>query len=301
MTEFRYHHLGIPNNIKREGENYLESAKIFHTNFNDNPYGIEWMRFMPGSNVTEVVKIYPHVAFTVDNLEAALEGKKVIIPPNSPSAGVRVAFIEHNGAPIEFLEYDYAEHVTGFPGLETDRLVLRQHLTSDAEILYKLRSNPGVMKFMDIPMMTSQRQAKEFIDKVSRSFIDEKIPLWALSMKDDDARRMIGYVGYIRHLEAHYRAEICYLLEPVYWGRGLMTEALHAALQYGFQQMALHSIEANINPANTTSIKLAEKFNFRREALFKENWFINGKFVDSAIYSLRKADFSYFKLNQQFR
>jgi hypothetical protein len=77
---------------------------MFHTNFDDNPYGIEWLRFMPGSDVPEVVKTYPHVAFTVDNLEAALEGKKVISPPNSPSAGVRVAFIEHKGAPIEFLE-----------------------------------------------------------------------------------------------------------------------------------------------------------------------------------------------------
>jgi len=106
-------------------------------------------------------------------------------------------------------------------------------------------------------------------------------------MRDDDSRRMIGYAGYIRHLAAHYRAEICYVLEPVFWGKGLMTEALHAVLQYGFQQMALHSIEANISPANTPSIKLVEKFNFRREALFKENWFINGKFVDSAIYSLK--------------
>jgi hypothetical protein len=47
----------------------------------------------------------PHVAFEVDDLAAEIEGKEIIIPPNSPSDGVRVAFIVENGAPIEFLEF----------------------------------------------------------------------------------------------------------------------------------------------------------------------------------------------------
>jgi ribosomal-protein-alanine N-acetyltransferase len=55
--------------------------------------------------------------------------------------------------------------------------------------------------------------------------------------------------------------------------------------------MELHSVEANINPANIASIKILEKFNFRREAYYKENFYFDGKFVDSAIYSLLKQDF----------
>jgi hypothetical protein len=64
------------------------------------------MRYEPDCPLPEIVKTLPHVAFEVDDLERELEGRKVIIAPNSPSAGVRVAFIEDNGAPIELLCYD---------------------------------------------------------------------------------------------------------------------------------------------------------------------------------------------------
>jgi hypothetical protein len=64
------------------------------------------MRFEPGSPVPEIVRTIPHIAFEVDDLSAEIEGKDILIEPNSPSAGVTVAFIVHNGAPIEFLQYD---------------------------------------------------------------------------------------------------------------------------------------------------------------------------------------------------
>ena len=62
------------------------------------------MRFAPDSPVPELVKTVPHVAFQVDDLAAELEGKDVLIQPNSPSPGVMVAFIVDNGAPIELLQ-----------------------------------------------------------------------------------------------------------------------------------------------------------------------------------------------------
>jgi hypothetical protein len=64
------------------------------------------MRFDAHCQVPEIVKTVPHLAFAVDNLDAALEGKQILIPPNSPSPGVRVAFILDDGAPIELLEFD---------------------------------------------------------------------------------------------------------------------------------------------------------------------------------------------------
>jgi len=53
----------------------------------------------------ELVKTVPHVAFEVDDIQAAIKGKNVIIPPNSPSEGLVVAFIEENGAPVELMQY----------------------------------------------------------------------------------------------------------------------------------------------------------------------------------------------------
>jgi len=107
-----YHHIGIPTEVEREGEEYLEQFGMYVVSYDTNPYGIEWLRFEPDSPLPELVKQVPHVAFKVDDLEAELEGKEVLIEPNSPSAGVTVAFVVCNGAPVEFLEFDEHRETT---------------------------------------------------------------------------------------------------------------------------------------------------------------------------------------------
>ena len=79
---------------------------MYVSGYETSPYGVEWMRFEEDSPIPELVRRVPHVAFEVDDIEHAIEGQEVLIAPNSPADGVRVAFIVHNGAPVEFLEYD---------------------------------------------------------------------------------------------------------------------------------------------------------------------------------------------------
>jgi hypothetical protein len=102
-----YHHLGIPTDIPRENETYLEKYKMFVSGYETSPYGVEWLRFESDCPLPGLVKTIPHVAFKVDDLAAEIAGKDVIIEPNSPSEGVMVAFIVDNGAPIEFLQFDH--------------------------------------------------------------------------------------------------------------------------------------------------------------------------------------------------
>ena len=100
----KYHHLGIPTDSPREGEKYIPHLKMYVSGYEESPYGIEWMRFDEDADFPELVKTVPHVAFEVDDLEEAIDGREVLIKPNSPSEGIRVAFIVDNGAPVEFLE-----------------------------------------------------------------------------------------------------------------------------------------------------------------------------------------------------
>jgi hypothetical protein len=102
---WRYHHLGIPTTIPREGEVYLEKYKLYVSGFSTSPYGIEWMRYEPDSPVPDLVKSTPHICFEVDDLDAALVGMEILTEPNSPSEGARVAMIIHNGAPVELIEF----------------------------------------------------------------------------------------------------------------------------------------------------------------------------------------------------
>jgi hypothetical protein len=103
--EFRYHHLGIPTSEKKENEAYHERLKFYHSGYESSEFGIEWMRFEDDSPMPELVKRVPHVAFVVHDLEEALKGRQILVEPNSPSEGVRVAMIEENGAPVEFLQF----------------------------------------------------------------------------------------------------------------------------------------------------------------------------------------------------
>ncbi len=100
----KYHHIGIPTDVEREDETYLEKYKMFVSGYEKSPYGVEWMRFEPDSPLPELVKTVPHVAFEVDDLEAEILGKEVLIPPDSPSERITVAFIVDNGVPIEFIQ-----------------------------------------------------------------------------------------------------------------------------------------------------------------------------------------------------
>jgi hypothetical protein len=102
---WRYHHLGIPTRRRRPGEKHLPAFGLFVSGFETSSCGIEWMRYEKGSPIPELVRTVPHIAFVVDDLEAALEGKEILTGINSPSEGVRVAMIVESGAPVELMEF----------------------------------------------------------------------------------------------------------------------------------------------------------------------------------------------------
>jgi len=102
----RYHHIGIPTDEVKPDEKYLKDLKFYVSGFDTSEYGIEWMRFEKDSPVSEIIKNIPHIAFEVDNLEKAIEGKELLAEVSSPSSGVKVAMIIENGFPVEFLEFE---------------------------------------------------------------------------------------------------------------------------------------------------------------------------------------------------
>ena len=95
----KFNHLGIPTTEHFEGEIDLPQLHVTVSDHQDNPYGIQWMRYWEDAPVPDLVKTVPHVGFEVDDLDVAIA--------NSPSPGVRVAFIQVRGAPVELLEIDH--------------------------------------------------------------------------------------------------------------------------------------------------------------------------------------------------
>jgi hypothetical protein len=101
---WRYHHLGIPSSIQRADEKYIEKYKMYVSGFDTSDFGIEWMRFEKDSPISKLIQTIPHIAFEVEDLDAAIDGKEMIGEITPPSPGIRIAMIVENGAPIELLE-----------------------------------------------------------------------------------------------------------------------------------------------------------------------------------------------------
>ena len=103
--EWRFHHIGIPTSKQMPNEKYIEGLKIYVVGFDTSPYGVEWMRFEDDSPISELIQTVPHIAFEVNDMEKALEGKEVLIEAHTISGGIKVAMIKHDEAPIELLEF----------------------------------------------------------------------------------------------------------------------------------------------------------------------------------------------------
>ena len=102
---WRYHHLGIPTTEPHPDDVPIPELKLYVRGFRTSPYGIEWMRFEPDCEISELVRTVPHLAFEVDDLEAALAEVGAEAEITTPSEGVRVAMIEDGGAPVELIEF----------------------------------------------------------------------------------------------------------------------------------------------------------------------------------------------------
>lgn len=102
--DYKFSHIGIPTTEEKDWDGFYEPGKIHYTDFSKDAYGVEWIKFEADSPMPEMMQKLPHVAFLVDNIEEAIEGKEILVDTFSPGEGVRVAFIVHNGSPVEFME-----------------------------------------------------------------------------------------------------------------------------------------------------------------------------------------------------
>ena len=174
---------------------------------------------------------------------------------------------------------------TPFPVLTTERLLLRQIALTDALKVQQLRSNEEVMLYINRPLTLSLAEAEAWIGMVMEAQASNNGITWVISLKEAPADHM-GSIGLWRIEKENYRAEIGYMLDPAWQRKGIMYEAIQEVLNYGFAQMKLHSIEAQLDPRNAASAALLQKAGFVQEAYFKENYFLRGAFADTAVYSM---------------
>lgn len=104
MTK-HFHHIGIVTDEPQPGETYVEDTKVWVTDPADHPQRIEYLRFEADSPVTGPLRNMAHIAYRVDDLEAAIAGEEILLEPFVPMPGLSVAFIMKDGAVIEYMQF----------------------------------------------------------------------------------------------------------------------------------------------------------------------------------------------------
>jgi len=183
------------------------------------------------------------------------------------------------------------------PVFETNRLVLRLLEQKDAPALFALRSNDEAMQYLDRPRAKSIDDAKNLIQSLDQFGIERTAFQWGVFLKSN--AEMIGTIGFYRIDASNFKTEIGYMFFPSFWRQGFASEAIKELLQFGFEHIGFHRIEADINPNNKASILLCQKLGFEIEAHIKQNFYFEGNFVDTVIMGLLKKDWQSFSFDQK--
>lgn len=103
----RFDHIGIVTTRKQPSESWVEATRVWVTNPREHPFNVEFLRFEPDTPLSGPIVTDPHVAYRVDDLDAAIEGLEVVLEPfDASGTGIlHVAFVMADGALVEFMEY----------------------------------------------------------------------------------------------------------------------------------------------------------------------------------------------------
>ncbi len=172
--------------------------------------------------------------------------------------------------------------------MTTSRLLLRPLRKADASTLLAVFSDPRVMRYWSTPPWDSIEQAHAMIaGDASAMPAGQQLRLGMVRSADNT---LIGMCTLYAFSAQCRRAEVGYALASRCWGVGYMDEALRALLGYGFRELGLNRVEADIDPRNEASARSLERLGFAKEGLLRERWIVGDEVCDTAFYGLLARD-----------
>jgi RimJ/RimL family protein N-acetyltransferase len=170
--------------------------------------------------------------------------------------------------------------------LPCERVRLRFLTAADADALFAIFADPEAMRYWSSSAWTDPHNARAMIEESEAGYRSGTL----LRLGIEAQGSVAGVITLRKFDPDNRRCEIGYMLARPYWGQGLMQEALPAVLDYAFDVLAMHRIEADVDPRNTASSRLLERLGFRHEGRLRERWFVNGEVCDSEYYGLLRHE-----------
>jgi len=178
-----------------------------------------------------------------------------------------------------------ADHL---PTIGTTRLRLRWLVAADTASLFDVFGDSEVCRYWSRPALSDMRAAAALQTEIVQLFHERSLFQWGIADRATDT--VIGTCTLASLSPEHRRAEIGFALGRDAWGRGFMREVLPALLDFAFDTLALHRIEADVDPRNTRSSLLLENTGFRREGIQRERYQVGGEWQDAVLYGLLRDE-----------
>ena len=174
------------------------------------------------------------------------------------------------------------------PRLSTARFDLAPLQPSDRDGLFAHLSDPRTVEYMDIEPFADPAAADAMIAWATGLLVDEQGVWWAIRDGAGAFMGTAGFAGLVR--ERGSRGEVSYNVVRPIWRRGVMREVLPAVVDYGFQTLGLHRIEALVTPGNAASVGLLTAQGFRLEGLLRDYGCWRGRFWDQQVFARLSTD-----------
>lgn len=167
--------------------------------------------------------------------------------------------------------------MNGLPTLQTTRLVLRPYTVEFIDALHALWTDPHVRRYLWDDVLIPRERAEETVRESIALAGRERLGQWIVTPRGQDT--VIGFCGFLRRADGD-APELLYGLAPAWWGRGLATEAAHAALEYVFREIGAPRVTAATDPPNRASVRVMERVGMR----FTGRGTLNG--LDTLFYEI---------------
>jgi ribosomal-protein-alanine N-acetyltransferase len=174
--------------------------------------------------------------------------------------------------------------------LSTKRLIIRELEWDDLNFVHALHSLPEVQMYATLGVPESLTNSKDYLKKYIEQQINTSRNEYGFCVLSN-RNTPIGLVGLNNPLDKFKNAEIWFKLHPMYWGKGYTTEAALKLLEFGFNKLLLHRLEAGVATENLASIKVLEKIGMKREGLRRKLLPIRGEWKDNFHYAILEEDF----------
>ena len=179
---------------------------------------------------------------------------------------------------------------TFLPVLETSRLVLRKLELADVDDMYGYASDPEVTRYVTWDAHISRENTLGYLKFLQQRYKTDRCLVWGVVLKENN--KLIGTCDYVRIDNTSKCGILGYALAREYWNQGLMSEAVRAIIDFGFEVLDLNRIEAHCMVANLASERVMQKTGMTFEGILREKVFLKNQFISLKMYSILKKEWN---------